>query len=754
MEISRFIKFKKVQLAKKLLKKDFSINSYVAYAIEQFEKDEFNGFLSFLEHHLTNLNKEQLLELNSKLINKNQKVRQNVRIITEDRFSLSPEVEVDSLKSMKKSLLLARRSSRASYVVEVIETLGLINESLDKAIKEKVMTTISFYIKHYGKNIENDDLMLGLLEVNDVFNLNKIESDVIFFLYLVETQKDVSTLIESLSSRVVEFQGFIKLYCSFFDIHNYEISSCFSKKSKLVRSGIINLPRYTERLKMNRSIVDFLSNPGHIDLISSYITKDKEDTLLEKEDFLLDEDSISTIEQLLSSSRKSILFYGPPGCGKTQLARLLGKSLTENTYFLSQSNDEGEESIKHRKLALSAIGIQKRKENDIIIIDEADVIMKTKNFWVSSDNEDSKAWINEYLEKPPCSMIWIVNDLSQIHESTLRRFSFTMKFQRHGKKERISIIEKKLSHWGVENILLKNDIEDLAVKYELNAGDITRAIDDLAPDFEVMSREKFLKHLHAILKNKLNIYGKRERKNNVISNYDVTALNLNISPKVVIESLANYYSSSQSFVDNFNLLMHGPPGTGKSQLALYLAEQLNKEIIVLKGSDLLDPYVGGTEKKIANAFAQAEIKGAILFLDEAETFLSDRQGAQRHWQQSQTNEFLNGMERFKGCMIAATNYVDNIDAAILRRFSSKIEFKALSAKGNVAMAKRWFEDKLQCKISEKEIAVLESLEYLTPGDFKSVAYRNAFNRDIDCEHLIAELRSELEYKKLKKNIGL
>ena len=53
---------------------------------------------------------------------------------------------------------------------------------------------------------------------------------------------------------------------------------------------------------------------------------------------------------------------------------------------------------------------------------------------------------------------------------------------------------------------------------------------------------------------------------------------------------------------HFSLCLYGAPGTGKSAYARYIAERLNLEVIEKHAADLLDKYVGGSEKNIASAF--------------------------------------------------------------------------------------------------------------------------------------------------------
>ena len=75
----------------------------------------------------------------------------------------------------------------------------------------------------------------------------------------------------------------------------------------------------------------------------------------------------------------------------------------------------------------------------------------------------------------------------------------------------------------------------------------------------------------------------------------------------------------------------------------------------------------------------------MLLIDEADTFLSDRSVACHSWERSQVNELLQCMERFDGIFIAATNMIEALDKASLRRFTYKVEFLPLSFDQRIAM---------------------------------------------------------------------
>ena len=127
------------------------------------------------------------------------------------------------------------------------------------------------------------------------------------------------------------------------------------------------------------------------------------------------------------------------------------------------------------------------------------------------------------------------------------------------------------------------------------------------------------------------------------------------------------------------LCFYGAPGTGKTALAEHIASSLDKPLLIKQASDLMSKFVGETEQNMAGMFREAENEKAVLLLDEADSFLQDRRGAQRTYEVTEVNEMLQGMERFNGIFVCTTNLMDRIDQAALRRFTFKIRFKPLTA---------------------------------------------------------------------------
>lgn len=172
-------------------------------------------------------------------------------------------------------------------------------------------------------------------------------------------------------------------------------------------------------------------------------------------------------------------------------------------------------------------------------------------------------------------------------------------------------------------------------------------------------------------------------------------------------------------------------------------------LIVKKASDLLGAYVGETEKEIAAAFDEAKDKGAILLLDEVDSFLNSRESHTRSWESTMVNEMLTQMESFDGVFIATTNFNKKLDHAVARRFDFKIKLDYLMPEQSIKMFKQ-----LSKRITAHTVSKLSTLANLTPGDFAVVSRKMALlgkHKEIEILDLLIQ---ESEYKQPKaKAIG-
>jgi SpoVK/Ycf46/Vps4 family AAA+-type ATPase len=193
------------------------------------------------------------------------------------------------------------------------------------------------------------------------------------------------------------------------------------------------------------------------------------------------------------------------------------------------------------------------------------------------------------------------------------------------------------------------------------------------------------------------------------------------------------------------LLLHGMPGTGKTAWARYIADYLNKPLVVKRGSDIFDKYLGESEKNIRQAFSEAESSGSFLLIDECDSFFQSRSNSSRHYEQRIVNEMLTSMEMFNGVFMASTNMLDVLDSAALRRFDLKIKFNPLRP------ASAWKLFLLYCEsfgIDAPEYLKHEfnAIDTLTAGDFACIGRRDKFKKIKNAEEFISALIAECDIK--------
>ena len=171
----------------------------------------------------------------------------------------------------------------------------------------------------------------------------------------------------------------------------------------------------------------------------------------------------------------------------------------------------------------------------------------------------------------------------------------------------------------------------------------------------------------------------------------------------------------------------------------------------------MSKYVGETEQNMAAMFKEAEDEKAVLLLDEADSFLQDRRGAQRTYEVTEVNEMLQGMERHNGIFICTTNLLDRIDQAALRRFTFKIKFMPLTAVQRETMfVTEALGSDVSLMTSELK-ARLAKLTQICPGDFAAVKRQTdilaaTFSSDEFISQLEAEHRIKPEVRE-SRGIG-
>jgi SpoVK/Ycf46/Vps4 family AAA+-type ATPase len=433
----------------------------------------------------------------------------------------------------------------------------------------------------------------------------------------------------------------------------------------------------------------------------------------------------------------NVLLYGPPGTGKTQLARTLAGALGCTLYLVRTADSdgdpiEGRSRLKAYEAAQRALSANRQA---LLLFDEIeDVLGSSEGRWGSAVNY--KSWLNRQLEVSRVPCIWIGNGLGRMDDSQLRRFDVVLELTPPTRSTRRAMLQQRLQDWNIAPSLL----DDIASNDAFAPAHYDRAARmlDRMRHVEGVDAERVLRDsLNEILQSRgLPALGRSRRS----VRFDTTLLRTDQPIAPVLDLLERQPSG--------RLCLYGPPGTGKTALAAHIAERLDRPLLKRRAAELLGSYIGQTEQAIARMFHEAEREGAVLCLDEADSFLRDRQGAQRSWEVTQVNELLTRLEDFEGIFVASTNLMDSLDAAALRRFDFKLRFEWLDLHQRTHLLEHYvqrFDLKRDMGESER-MRELGMLDCVAPGDFAALSRRLEANAGCGERELLRWLRSEQALK--------
>ena len=144
------------------------------------------------------------------------------------------------------------------------------------------------------------------------------------------------------------------------------------------------------------------------------------------------------------------------------------------------------------------------------------------------------------------------------------------------------------------------------------------------------------------------------------------------------------------------VLLHGPPGTGKTTVARALASQVKASFYECSAADLLSKWVGESEQKVAQLFTRARAnRPAIIFVDEVDALLKRRSAdSSAPWEERVVSQFLRELDGLNGAegvlLVGATNRLDIIDDAVRERRLVPIEVPLPDEAGRLALLEGLF----------------------------------------------------------------
>lgn len=573
-----------------------------------------------------------------------------------------------------------------------------LRETLVSWLNAQILMLDSSLREHPAKDAER------FAELQRVFRLSDLETDLLLQRRLAFGLWDCHAFSGELS-----YGKFNRIACAL-GINDGELQNISNQDSRLRKLDCIG-----KDLDFNRHLLPFVSGADTAPLEENFY-KEYNGEVLPWEFFgdLTEKDGQNLVALLNDRNRKAplhILLYGTPGTGKTSFAVALGQQTGRTAYFINIEKC-------NRLSALQICALQHDDEQSLIVMDEADDVINCwdRNIFGTHLNTFKKGDLNNALDSIRVPCVWIANSRPEsLDESNRRRFDYSVEFRPLTAENRKFIWRNAAKRHSIG--ITEREIEQLAEKYPVSPGGIELALRNLP----AMDGKDMMERIDKVLQPHCRLLGRETRReNSVSSNYSLDGLNLktDIPLEEIVAAVEAFLGDSLEDKDRprMNILLSGPPGTGKTEFVRYLGKRLNVPVITQMGSDILSKWVGGTEENIRNAFRTAENAHGILFFDEIDGLVQSRERASHNWEVSQVNELLQNMEDFNGVMIGATNFLRSLDPAILRRFTFKLEFDYLNNGGKRIFFQRFF----QTALSESEQHRLDCITHLTPGDFRTV----------------------------------
>lgn len=272
------------------------------------------------------------------------------------------------------------------------------------------------------------------------------------------------------------------------------------------------------------------------------------------------------------------------------------------------------------------------------------------------------------------------------------------------KSERFNVMQKLLSE---EHFLVKNNLLEIVPAEFFN-------------DTEMKLTDNALQLLNEC---DLKFFGNKKKQNNVIEPLEIATRELifdeeEMSQLRTLSKLLQQekFIETQQKLQEKNLpkgitvLLHGFPGTGKTEVVMQLSKSTNRKIMKVDISQTKSKWFGDSEKNIKSIFTEYKSfakdceQTPILLFNEADAIISKRKEVDSsnvtQTENALQNILLEELENFDGILMATTNLAENLDSAFERRFLFKVNFQKPDSE-------------VRAKIWRSKIDTLRSWQYNT-----------------------------------------
>ncbi len=630
---------------------------------------------------------------------------------------------------------------------DLLAVIGATAEWLERSLK-KQQTRVQ----------QNIDALAGLLQ------LNPAERALLLYGTLARYQRDLrGLLVEFKVSSAQEAHAAIAAVAG---VNEQEVAEALRAGSRLERIGMVenlisehNITDLADLMKVSEQLPPVLMReyrePSEL---MAVFTRPARRTELTAADFAFVGDDVAMLTALLKNAVAqrepgvNVLMYGPPGTGKTELAKVVAQAAGLELYEVEYADRDGNSLSgrdRYRSLQISQVFL-KGSGHVALLFDEVEDVFPpistdTAQLMARLDSGDAplsgsvsgKAWVNQILETNPVPVLWVTNRIEQIDPAFRRRFQYHLELKSPPPGAREGLVARALEGASVS----PGFVARLAERRSLTPAQIRTAVRfarlaaSEAAGIEALIERQLINADRALGQSA----GSRARVS--VTRYALELLNVECRFELprIVEALRRRGHGT--------LCLHGVPGSGKTALAEHLAQELGRPLMIRQASDLMSKFVGETEANMARMFEEAQSEGAVLLLDEADSFLRSRRMAERTYEVSEVNQMLQGMERFAGIFICTTNLFDDLDEAALRRFTFKIRFHPLRPEQRVRMFVNEALEGDAGRLMGEQRQRLAQLDLLTPGDFAAVRRQvELLGQAFEPDEFLSQLESEHRVK--------
>jgi len=381
------------------------------------------------------------------------------------------------------------------------------------------------------------------------------------------------------------------------------------------------------------------------------------------------------------SSPRAILLSGPPGTGKTTIAKAIGE-FAGCAFFPRTIADLKKGHLGHGAQAAKDLWKEAGAAGRaIIFLDECESI------FASRGGSDSDVITKEvlgvflpYLDGVEKSgrvlFIGATNIPDIIDTAILSRFDVTLTIPAPGAKQRRHIIVNCLKKYELPEAIADRLVEPTE---GMNGRDLDSIIRRLRQ--ESLAGKTIEESLETLIRSR-RLQGNAQTKQGLTWE-DV------VIPDVIKETLQGYVARLKNrerlqaalgsdFMPR-GVLLYGPPGTGKTQIARVMAQTAQIAFFVATTADLKAGYIGQSGQRVKELFSKARSSSpCILFIDELDIITPGRGSTNDYITQEIIGQMLQEIDGIRSqagavFLMAASNVPDAIDAAILSRFTERIE---------------------------------------------------------------------------------